>query len=213
MMPMAPKLAATCQGYVWALNGTCNLKRFANCGLAAGFPLRHAGWPTSHPAQPRPLGRKRAPSEFARALVLLILLLLPLPNFARPEVATVPFRTAQTFILVQAKVNGNPATLLLDTGANRTIVSIKIYGTAQFTLQRMRQNSNGPGHVGESVRLTADVALANRVWVGQPVSVMNLEDLKQELGVNFDGLLGEDLLREFRSVRINYKTRVIELEQ
>lgn len=127
--------------------------------------------------------------------------------------ATVPFRTAQTFILVQAKVNGNPATLLLDTGANRTIVSIKIYGTAQFTLQRMRQNSNGPGHVGESVRLTADVALANRVWVGQPVSVMNLEDLKQELGVNFDGLLGEDLLREFRSVRINYKTRVIELEQ
>lgn len=66
--------------------------------------------------------------------------------------------------------------------------------------------------MGESVRLTADVALANHLWAGQPVSVMNLEDLKQELGVNFDGLLGEDLLREFRSVRINYKARVIELE-
>jgi hypothetical protein len=41
----------------------------------------------------------------------------------------------------------------------------------------------------------------------------NLEDLNQELGVNFDGLLGEDLLREFHSVRINYKAHVIELEQ
>lgn len=51
----------------------------------------------------------------------------------------------------------------------------------------------------------AQIGCKTCLWAAQPVSVMNLEDLKQELGVNFDGLLGEDLLREFRSVRINYK--------
>jgi hypothetical protein len=148
-----------------------------------------------------------------RLLVLFVLLLLPLPNRAHPEVATVPFHSAQTFILVQAKVNGNPATLLLDTGANRTIVSAKIYGNAQVNLQRIRQNHRGPGLAGESLRLRADVVLANHIWVAQPVSVMNLDDLRRDLGVEFDGLLGEDLLREFHAVRINYKTHVIELEQ
>lgn len=186
---------------------------FAIHGLAAGSPAGHGILPRARCEPARPFAQKRVTSEFARAILLVILLLVPLPNRAHPQVATIPFRTAQTFILVQAKVNGNPATLLLDTGSNRTIVSIKIYGTAQFNLQRIRQNHNGPGHVGESLRLRADVALANHLWADQPVSVMNLEDLKQELGVNFDGLLGEDLLREFRSVRINYKAHVIELEQ
>ena len=186
---------------------------FAIRGFAARSLIRHAVLLTARREPVRrfaPTGRR---NEFARALVLVFLLLVPLPNRAHPQVATIPFRTAQTFILVQAKVNGNPATLMLDTGSNRTIVSIKIYGTAQFNLKRIRQNPNGPGHVGESLRLTADVALANHLWADQPVSVMNLEDLKQELGVSFDGLLGEDLLREFHSVRINYKAHVIELEQ
>lgn len=152
-------------------------------------------------------------SRASRLLVLFVLLLLPLPNRAHPEVSTVPFHTVETFILVQAKVNGNPATLLLDTGANRTIVSTRIYGNAQLNLQRIRQNPKGPGLAGESLRLRADVVLANHVWVAQPVSVMNLDDLRRDLGVEFDGLLGEDLLREFHAVRINYKTHVIELEQ
>jgi hypothetical protein len=166
-----------------------------------------------HRERARRASRGQTTSRASRGLVLFILLLLPLPNRAHPEVATVPFHTVQTFILVQAKVNGNPATLLLDTGANRTIVSTKIYGNAQVNLQRIRQNPKGPGLAGESLRLPADVALANHIWLAQPVSVMNLDDLRHDLGVNFDGLLGEDLLREFHSVRINYKTHVIELEQ
>ena len=200
---------------MWPLgvDGSCSVNLFAIRGLAARWLIRHAVLSAGYRKQMRPRTQKRVMSQVARALVLALLLLVPLPNRAHPQVAAVPFRTAQTFILVQAKVNGNPATLLLDTGSNRTIVSIKIYGTAQFNLQRVRQNPNGPGHVGESLRLRADVALANHIWADQPVSVMNLEDLKQELGVNFDGLLGEDLLREFHSVRINYKAHVIELEQ
>jgi hypothetical protein len=42
---------------------------------------------------------------------------------------------------------------------------------------------------------------------------MNLGDLPQRVGVPFDGLLGQDILRQFRSVRIDYKKHMIELEK
>ena len=42
---------------------------------------------------------------------------------------------------------------------------------------------------------------------------MNLGDLPERLGAPFDGLLGQDILRQFRSVRINYRAHVIELEK
>ncbi len=42
---------------------------------------------------------------------------------------------------------------------------------------------------------------------------MNVDELRRRFGAPVDGLLGQDVLREFRSVRINYKARVIGLEQ
>jgi hypothetical protein len=42
---------------------------------------------------------------------------------------------------------------------------------------------------------------------------MNLEDLSKRFQIHFDGLLGQDVLNQFRSVRIDYKAHVIELER
>jgi predicted aspartyl protease len=138
---------------------------------------------------------------------------MPLPNRARPRGLRVPFRTVQSMILVEGQVNGNHVTFLLDTGSNNTIVSTKTYGDVQFELHRIQRSRNGPGMAGESVRLPVELGLANRIWVGQRVSVMNLDDLKRILGLSFDGLLGQDILRQFRSVRIDYHAHVIELEE
>jgi len=50
--------------------------------------------------------------------------------------------------------------------------------------------------------------------VSQRVAVMNLDELSDILGVrHIDGLIGEDILRDFRSIRIDYHARVIELEE
>ena len=38
-------------------------------------------------------------------------------------------------------------------------------------------------------------------------------DPASPVGIHFDALLGQDILREFRSVRIDYNTQVIEPER
>jgi Aspartyl protease len=145
------------------------------------------------------------------ALVSLFLTPPALPD--KSDVVYVPFRTAQSMILVDARVNDNRATLLLDTGANHTIVSPKAYGNAQFQVRNLHKNDQGPGMQGDAMRLRANFALANRVWISHPVYVLNVDELSHRFGTPVDGLLGQDVLQEFRSVRINYKSHVIELEQ
>jgi hypothetical protein len=143
----------------------------------------------------------------------LLLLLIPLPNPAHSGTVRIPFRSVQALIVVEGRVNGNRGTFLLDTGANRTIVSAKIYGNVRFDLQRMPRREPGAGLVGYSLRRSADVELGEHVWIAQQVSVMDLDELKQMLHMDFDGLLGQDILRQFRSVRIDYRAHVIELQE
>lgn len=157
--------------------------------------------------------RSFTPACIFRVLTLLVLLLVPLPNRANPGAVHLPFRTVQSMILVEGRIGGQRMTFVLDTGANHTIVSVRSYGAALFLLRRAQRNHGGAGMTGESIRLPVNLTLADHTWVGQPVSVMDLDDLQQALGINFDGLLGQDILREFRSVRIDYHAHVIELEQ
>jgi aspartyl protease len=148
-----------------------------------------------------------------RFLALALFCFLPSVNGAHSKLVTVPFRTAESMILVEARVNDNRVTLVLDTGANNTIVSPKAYGNLQFRLRSIHNNDTGPGLRGDTVLLRANVSLANRTWNSQPVYVMNVDELTRRFGTPVDGLLGQDLLREFHSVRINYQAHVVELEQ
>jgi predicted aspartyl protease len=145
--------------------------------------------------------------------LLVLFLFTPLPNSARPDTLQLPFRTVRSMILVQGKVNGRPVVFLLDIGATRTIVSAKSYGNLAFRLHSVERTSQGPGIAGDSVALPIHLELGTHIWAGQRVAVMNLDGLNLLLGTPFDGLLGQDVLREFRSVRIDYRTHTVELEE
>ena len=142
---------------------------------------------------------------------LATLALLTPASFANGEPVLLPFRSVHSLILVDAKVNGHAATLLFDTGANNTIINAKLCGNV--SAPSPERASRGPGIVGHALRLRVDLEIGDRFLFSQPVSVMSLGDLPQRVGAPFDGLLGQDILREFRSVRINYRTHVIELEK
>jgi hypothetical protein len=140
---------------------------------------------------------------------LLGLFVAPSADLAKPRMVMLPYRSVDSYILVDAKINGSPVRLLVDTGANKTILN-----SSSFCNERSvaRPVNRGAGIVGNALRLRVDLELARQIMFSQPVSVMNLEELSKSLRIPFDGLLGQDILNQFRSVRIDYKNHVIELE-
>ena len=143
--------------------------------------------------------------------VLLGLILAQSQALAKPRIVALPFRSVNGLILVEAKVNGNPVNLVMDTGANHTIIDTRSSGLAP--MPGFEAISKGAGISGNSVRTRVNLELGKQTWISQPVSVMKLEDLAQSLGMPFDGLLGQDILRQFRSIRIDFKAHVVELQQ
>jgi hypothetical protein len=77
----------------------------------------------------------------------------------------------------------------------------------------MPHRQGAAGFAGYSLRRPADLGLGENVWIAQQVSVMDLNELKQMLHMDFDGLLGQDFLSQFRSVRIDYRGHIIELQE
>lgn len=146
-----------------------------------------------------------------RRWVLFILLTMTPQALADPRVVALPYRSVNSFILVEAKINGSPVLLLVDTGANRTILNVKSF--CESELRVSRPVNRGPGIVGNALRLRVDLEIAHQFMFSQPVSVMNLEELSKSFGIPFDGILGQDVLNQFRSVRIDYKKHVIELQK
>ncbi len=170
-------------------------------------PRARPGLPPAHSSQAAALLR-------ALLLIFLPLAFAPASGPAHPAVIRVPFRSVDSMILVEGKVNGDPVTFLLDTGSVGTIVSARKYRDMFFPLHRIQLNAQGAGMNGESVSVRLDLQLGNHRWVAQRVSIMNLDELSSILRIpHLDGLIGEDLLREFRSVRIDYHAHILELEE
>jgi hypothetical protein len=135
----------------------------------------------------------------------------PSEDLARPRVVVLPYRSVDSYILVDAKIDGSPVKLLLDTGSNTTILNARSFSKTELGVTR--PVNRGVGIVGNALRLRVDLELAHQIMFSQPVAVMNLEELSKSFRIPFDGLLGQDILNQFRAVRIDYKNHVIELEQ
>lgn len=119
-------------------------------------------------------------------------LFLVLPCFAQqsPRTFRVPFHTLDGLILLDVKVNGGSSTMLLDTGANVTLLR------------------HAPSNA-DTVELEPSRAVT--------VSAVDLDKIGVHLAkrdvAQIDGLLGEDFLRYLASVRIDYRARVVEFEK
>ena len=133
---------------------------------------------------------------FKLALLCSLLLIVGLQISESPAHAqerktyTVPFQTVRSLMLVTVNVDGNPKTLIFDTGAERTLLNSR------------------DGNVERSVTFV----LGSKVMGNLPIILANLSGMGMEK-VKADGVLGQDVLRQFASTRIDYKTQTVTLEQ
>jgi hypothetical protein len=106
-------------------------------------------------------------------------------------------------ILVTLRVNGKPAVLILDTGSNTTILSPEISGLRLARLPRAAPPRKGTGFVGDGRWGQATLTIGSTVWKDQRVLVVDTKDLSQALQQKIDGILGQDILDEFKYMEIN----------
>jgi hypothetical protein len=112
-------------------------------------------------------------------------------------------------MMVEGSVNGRRANLIVDTGAESTVVSPEMAGLNEVELMKARFSSQGPGLRGEAVMDEAEVRLTSDRRVRLNVVVMRMENVSKEYGVKVDGLIGQDLLSLYGTVAIDYKNKKI----
>lgn len=141
---------------------------------------------------------------------LAIFFILAIPAVAQ----TLPFRSAQGLIFIEAEVNGKPVSLIMDTGASSSLISYRVAGFGKYKLPKMKNasTSGGNGFSGQVFEIKADFTLASLIVKDLPVYAGNVDTLTQRTGRKCDGLIGQDILRHFKSVKIDYHKQVIEFE-
>ncbi|MGB2666724.1 MAG: retropepsin-like aspartic protease [Candidatus Acidiferrum sp.] len=125
----------------------------------------------------------------------------------------VPFERSPHFgaILVSVHVNGKPAVLILDTGSNTTILSPEISGLNPAHLQRADPPRKGTGFVGDGRWGQATLTIGTEVWKDKRVLVADTKDLSRTVQRKIDGILGQDILDEFKYVEINLEEKRLTL--
>jgi hypothetical protein len=143
-------------------------------------------------------------------VALALVLLCSHPGQA--ETRKLKFRNAQSMIMVDLVVNGKPVTMMLDTGAISSLIAVRLTDLDPHKIAAMRQGRTDQGFIGQAYEVKARFDFAG---VGVPeltVFAGNVDELSRRAGTRCDGILGLDVLRKFKSVKIDYTTQEIELE-
>jgi hypothetical protein len=114
-------------------------------------------------------------------------------------------------ILVSVQVNGKPAVLILDTGSNTTILSPEISGLNPAHLPRANPPRKGTGFVEDGRWGQATLIIGTTVWKDKRVLVVDTKDLSRAVQRKIDGILGQDILDEFKYVEINLEEKRLTL--
>ncbi len=113
-------------------------------------------------------------------------------------------------MLITIEVNGRQRQVILDTGAESTVLSPSVVGATAMDV-KTAAFASGPGMRGEAMWRQVDLKLGKNRWFDRGVAVMNLAEVSKVYNRNVDGLLGQDILREFKSVTLDFANRQLVL--
>ena len=118
--------------------------------------------------------------------------------FAAPAGITIPFAWTPGQIEVAVDVNGTPATFLLDTGSEYSIVSTRLAQALRLATER-----RGVRDFADGVTLAMKgVTLADQRVMAMPFDSVNAR------GRNIDGLIGYDFFAAY-TVRIDFAAKTL----
>lgn len=106
---------------------------------------------------------------------------------AEQKPVTLHFKSVGTLMLVDVRINGQPKAMVFDSGAQRTALNAK----------------SQHDHV-----LTGIIDIEHNTWFNFPIILTNMTSMFSVLGEG-DGVLGQDFMRQFKSISIDYKTSTI----
>jgi len=121
-------------------------------------------------------------------------------------------KVVEGMVFVPVKVNGSDVLLMLDTGATNTVVSPKAVHVPVNAASQMATVTEGHQQVNVAVA-RLDVKLGEARIDSAVVVLTDLSPAQAARYGKFDGLLGQNVLSQFKSVRIDYQNKVIELER
>lgn len=119
-----------------------------------------------------------------------------------------PAKYKDGLLLVELRLNGQPAVFMVDTGAKTSLISERAYKKApSWDGDRRLQDGHlsGLGGSGSSIFVARVRIGIGRVNYGVQVGVT---DLPKYLD-GADGILGSDVLRQFKRVDVDYKAREV----
>ena len=145
-------------------------------------------------------------TDKTRTKLLLLALLFALPAFGQ----TVPFTPDNGLIVIEVKINNMTYNMLFDTGAPHTIVR-------QLNHSGLKEARGTQHGVEFDVKVTkATMELPGIGKAQYKVLEANLDNFTQKFpqlnpDIPVDGILGQDLMQRYSSIRIDYKNHMLEL--
>ncbi|HXW91014.1 MAG TPA: retropepsin-like aspartic protease [Terriglobales bacterium] len=121
---------------------------------------------------------------------------------------TIPFEVNGQFgsILIRVQVNHRPAQLLVDTGSSHTVLSAELLGVSPGLLQPASAPVKGSALRGVAGWTGATIEIGTARWPDRRVLVMDgFSQISKSMKEKVDGLMGEDLLKEFTFVVIDFR--------
>ena len=105
-------------------------------------------------------------------------------------------------------MNAQPSTLVVDTGSSHTILSWQILRVRPLALPQAPTFSKASGLVGRGGWAKATLEIGAMTWTDHRVLVTDdFQDLSHSMKQQVDGIVGEDVLKEFSSVTIDFQHR------
>jgi hypothetical protein len=128
----------------------------------------------------------------------------------------IPFEVSGDFgvLLIRAQINGQAATLLVDTGSSHTLLSPELLQVRPLALEQAGPPVRGSGFTGRAGWAKATIRLGADTWRDHEVLVTeDFHQISKNMKQRVDGILGEDLLKEFHFVLIDFKGRRLVLRR